>query len=152
MASLSLLGGWTLSGTVAELEPNLKPSCFDRFCKALQIVEVTHQSFYDGLTFKCSAASNKRPLPTAPGDTRSTEWDKNIQQWMQNEVALNLTRLLKNIDDIEDGSHLRRGKPAAHCIFGVAPSINSANYAYFLALEKLSLLERPESVKIFTGA
>ncbi|RTG86638.1 geranylgeranyl diphosphate synthase, type III [Schistosoma bovis] len=56
------------------------------------------------------------------------------------------------IDDIEDGSHLRRGKPAAHCIFGVAPSINSANYAYFLALEKLSLLERPESVKIFTGA
>ncbi|CAH8664078.1 unnamed protein product [Schistosoma rodhaini] len=54
------------------------------------------------------------------------------------------------IDDIEDGSHLRRGKPTAHCIFGVAPSINSANYAYFLALEKLSILERPETVKIFT--
>ncbi|CAH8613290.1 unnamed protein product [Heterobilharzia americana] len=54
------------------------------------------------------------------------------------------------IDDIEDGSYLRRGKPAAHCVFGVAPSINSANYVYFLALEKLSVLNRPESVKIFT--
>ncbi|CAH8869279.1 unnamed protein product [Trichobilharzia szidati] len=54
------------------------------------------------------------------------------------------------VDDIEDGSYLRRGKPAAHRVFGIAPSINSANFVYFLALEKLSVLNRPESVKIFT--
>ncbi|CAH8592302.1 unnamed protein product [Schistosoma turkestanicum] len=68
-------------------------------------------------------------------------------------IISNVIQMLHNasliIDDIEDGSYLRRGKPAAHCVFGVAPSINSANYAYFLALEKLSLLERAESVKIF---
>ncbi|KAK6540067.1 hypothetical protein TWF694_008897 [Orbilia ellipsospora] len=32
------------------------------------------------------------------------------------------------IDDIEDGSVLRRGEPAAHMVFGTAQSINSANY------------------------
>ncbi|KAK4467515.1 hypothetical protein MN116_008932, partial [Schistosoma mekongi] len=54
------------------------------------------------------------------------------------------------IDDIEDGSYLRCGKPAAHYVFGAASSINSANYVYFLALGKLSVLKRPESVTIFT--
>ncbi|KAF2202999.1 geranylgeranyl pyrophosphate synthase [Delitschia confertaspora ATCC 74209] len=33
------------------------------------------------------------------------------------------------LDDIEDGSELRRGKPVAHAVFGVAQTINSANYA-----------------------
>ena len=43
-----------------------------------------------------------------------------------------------SIDDIQDSSKLRRGKPVAHSIFGVAQTINSANYAYFLAQQKLS--------------
>lgn len=63
-------------------------------------------------------------------------------------------RMLHNssliIDDIEDGSLLRRGKPAAHCIFGTPSSINSANYVYFLALQKVIELERPDAVTIFT--
>ncbi|TNN19353.1 Geranylgeranyl pyrophosphate synthase [Schistosoma japonicum] len=70
------------------------------------------------------------------------------------DVISSVIQMLHNasliIDDIEDGSYLRRGKPAAHCVFGTASSINSANYVYFLALEKLSVLRRPESVKIFT--
>ena len=32
------------------------------------------------------------------------------------------------IDDIEDSSKLRRGRPVAHSIFGTAPVINCANY------------------------
>ncbi|KER22312.1 hypothetical protein T265_09557 [Opisthorchis viverrini] len=63
-------------------------------------------------------------------------------------------RMLHNssliIDDIEDGSLLRRGKPATHCIFGTPSSINSANYVYFLALQKVIELERPDAVTIFT--
>ncbi|KAK4475648.1 hypothetical protein MN116_000918 [Schistosoma mekongi] len=70
------------------------------------------------------------------------------------DVISSVIQMLHNasliIDDIEDGSYLRRGKPAAHCVFGDASSINSANYVYFLALEKLSVLKRPESVTIFT--
>lgn len=39
------------------------------------------------------------------------------------------------IDDIQDHSQLRRGKPAAHILYGVPLSINAANYAYFDALK-----------------
>lgn len=64
------------------------------------------------------------------------------------------------MDDVEDNSHLRRGLPgavqplaiwgshfcartdfdflaAAHKIYGVPQTINSANYVYFLAIEEL---------------
>ena len=36
------------------------------------------------------------------------------------------------VDDIEDNSRVRRGQPVAHSIFGIAQTINSANYVYFL--------------------
>lgn len=53
------------------------------------------------------------------------------------------------IDDIEDGSKLRRGVPVAHSIYGVASTINCANYVYFLALEKCQLLQSPHVIPVF---
>ncbi|XP_054163808.1 geranylgeranyl pyrophosphate synthase-like [Oppia nitens] len=41
------------------------------------------------------------------------------------------------VDDIEDGSDLRRGKPVAHHVYGMANAINTANYVYFLSLKKI---------------
>ncbi|CAG2108720.1 unnamed protein product [Medioppia subpectinata] len=41
------------------------------------------------------------------------------------------------IDDIEDGSTLRRGRPVAHQVYGIPTTINSANYLYFVALQKI---------------
>ncbi|CDW54583.1 geranylgeranyl pyrophosphate synthase [Trichuris trichiura] len=55
------------------------------------------------------------------------------------------------IDDIEDDSVLRRGKPVAHKMFGLASTINSANYMYFVALKSCHALGHPDAVKIFTG-
>lgn len=55
------------------------------------------------------------------------------------------------IDDIEDNSKLRRGIPVAHHIFGVPSTINSANYVYFLGLEKTLNLGHPEATRVFTG-
>lgn len=52
--------------------------------------------------------------------------------------------LTYSIDDIEDNSILRRGVPVAHSIYGVASTINAANYALFLALEKVQQLDHPE--------
>ncbi|GMF67148.1 unnamed protein product [Aspergillus oryzae] len=46
-------------------------------------------------------------------------------------------------------SALRRGKPVAHSIFGVAQTINSANYAYFLAQQKLSSLHSTRANDVF---
>lgn len=55
------------------------------------------------------------------------------------------------IDDIEDNSKLRRGCPVAHSIFGIPTVINSANYAYFLALEKCHALHNPRAMDVFVG-
>lgn len=53
---------------------------------------------------------------------------KKITSWLHNASLL--------VDDIEDGSQLRRGAPVAHAIFGVPATLNCANYVYFLALEE----------------
>lgn len=55
-----------------------------------------------------------------------------------------LFSILPRIDDIEDKSILRRGVPVAHSIYGVASTINAANYVLFLALEKVQQLNHPE--------
>jgi len=63
------------------------------------------------------------------------------------QVIIEVTEMLHNasllIDDIEDSSTLRRGFPVAHSIYGVPAVINSANYVYFLGLEKVLALEHP---------
>ncbi|KIJ07360.1 hypothetical protein PAXINDRAFT_102990, partial [Paxillus involutus ATCC 200175] len=41
------------------------------------------------------------------------------------------------LDDIQDGSDLRRGKPAAHKVYGTPQTINSANYVLQLAYQEL---------------
>lgn len=48
------------------------------------------------------------------------------------------------IDDIQDNSILRRGIPVAHSIYGVASTINAANYVIFLAIEKVLRLDHPD--------
>lgn len=54
------------------------------------------------------------------------------------------------IDDIEDNSCLRRGFPVAHSIYGVASTLNAANYVFFLALEKVQALNHPDAYKVYT--
>ncbi|KAI2642335.1 isoprenoid synthase domain-containing protein [Xylaria nigripes] len=55
------------------------------------------------------------------------------------------------IDDIQDNSVLRRGRPVAHSIFGVAQTINAGNYVYFLALSELQNLSDPmKAMEIYT--
>ncbi|KAJ5899144.1 terpenoid synthase [Penicillium taxi] len=49
------------------------------------------------------------------------------------------------IDDIQDDSTLRRGFPVTDQVFGTAQTINSANYAYFLAFRELQKLESHEA-------
>ena len=61
-----------------------------------------------------------------------------------------LTLRLGSIDDIEDSSHLRRGIPVAHNIFGSAQTLNSANYVYFLALQELLKLNNPKFTLIYS--
>ncbi|XP_074030473.1 geranylgeranyl pyrophosphate synthase quemao isoform X2 [Leptinotarsa decemlineata] len=52
------------------------------------------------------------------------------------------------LDDIQDNSILRRGIPVAHSIYGVASTINTANYTSFIALERVVDLQHPEAIPI----
>ena len=58
------------------------------------------------------------------------------------------------MDDIEDNATLLRALPVAHQIFGIPSTINSANYVYYLSLDKLVKNfppeVMPEAVKIYT--
>lgn len=55
------------------------------------------------------------------------------------------------VDDIEDGSQLRRGKPVAHAIFGIPATLNCANYVYFIALERCHSLDNGEALSVFVS-
>lgn len=57
---------------------------------------------------------------------------------------------LFRIDDIQDNSILRRGIPVAHSIYGVASTINAANYVMFIALEKVLTLNHSEVIEYYT--
>ncbi|XP_020777089.1 geranylgeranyl pyrophosphate synthase isoform X1 [Boleophthalmus pectinirostris] len=95
-----------------------------------------------------------------PGKQVRTKLAQAFNHWLQVpedklQVIIEVTEMLHNasllIDDIEDSSKLRRGFPVAHSIYGIPSVINSANYVYFLGLEKVLTLDHPEAVKVFTS-
>lgn len=51
------------------------------------------------------------------------------------------------IDDIEDNSDLRRGKPVLHKIFGVDIAVNAGNTLYFLPFTAIQGSNLPDAVK-----
>ncbi|KAI0398029.1 putative geranylgeranyl diphosphate synthase [Xylariaceae sp. FL0594] len=53
------------------------------------------------------------------------------------------------LDDLQDGSQLRRGKPSTHTVFGLAQTVNSANYHFLIALEEMQKLGDTQSMGIF---
>ncbi|GIJ92399.1 hypothetical protein Asppvi_011381 [Aspergillus pseudoviridinutans] len=53
------------------------------------------------------------------------------------------------LDDIQDGSLLRRGNHTAHLIFGSAQCINSATYLVTHAISETRKLKSPEALSIF---
>lgn len=53
------------------------------------------------------------------------------------------------LDDLEDGSPLRRGKPSTHNIYGTAQTINSATYQYTQATGMAAELSNPSCFRIF---
>ncbi|KAI9150204.1 Ophiobolin F synthase [Paramyrothecium foliicola] len=70
-----------------------------------------------------------------------------LNQWFQIPehyvtIIKEITKMLHNasliLDDIQDQSLLRRGKPATHTIFGAASSINSATYLFVQAVQMVN--------------
>ncbi|XP_033643974.1 geranylgeranyl pyrophosphate synthase-like [Asterias rubens] len=93
-----------------------------------------------------------------PGKEIRVKLTKAFNYWLKIpteklEKVSEITQMLHNasllIDDIEDNSYLRRGIPVAHSIFGMAQTINAANYVYFLGLQKTTELQHSEATRIF---
>jgi geranylgeranyl diphosphate synthase type 3 len=85
-------------------------------------------------------------LNANPGKGIRSQLVRTFNVWLQ--VPEAKTRLIEEavlmlhtgslmIDDIEDHSELRRGKPSAHMVYGTPMTLNSANYVYFVALDKI---------------
>ncbi|KAL4934933.1 hypothetical protein BDV06DRAFT_229296 [Aspergillus oleicola] len=53
------------------------------------------------------------------------------------------------VDDIEDDSTLRRGRPSTHVLYGEAQTINSANHAFVSAFAEVQHLRHPSASEIF---
>ncbi|GIC93128.1 terpene cyclase [Aspergillus udagawae] len=53
------------------------------------------------------------------------------------------------LDDLQDNSPLRRGKPSTHSIYGIAQTINSATYQYITATDITAQLQNSENFHIF---
>ncbi|OJJ72250.1 hypothetical protein ASPBRDRAFT_675371 [Aspergillus brasiliensis CBS 101740] len=64
-------------------------------------------------------------------------------------IAKTLHNASLMLDDIEDGSPLRRGQPATHTIFGQALTINSANFVLIQAMDQVRQLEDSRCLDIF---
>lgn len=52
------------------------------------------------------------------------------------------------IDDVQDNSNFRRGKPAAHTIFGISQALNSGLFMFSQAVQESRKLSNPESTDI----
>ncbi|KAK7991196.1 terpenoid synthase [Apiospora arundinis] len=65
----------------------------------------------------------------------------------------NVINILHNasliLDDVEDGSISRRGRPATHMVFGTPQAINSAGYQINTAIMQVLKLENTQCVDIF---
>ncbi|CAE7033976.1 hypothetical protein CFE70_004922 [Pyrenophora teres f. teres 0-1] len=98
-------------------------------------------------------------IASQPGKEFRTRVLEAFNEWLQIsdeslKVIANVVRTLHTasllIDDIQDSSVLRRGRPVAHRVYGVAQTINSANYHYFLALQELRKLDnQTEALMIY---
>lgn len=52
------------------------------------------------------------------------------------------------VDDIEDGSAMRRGKPALHCTYGMPVALNAGNWLYFWPQVLLSRMGLPSTARL----
>ncbi|KAL4754420.1 hypothetical protein BDW72DRAFT_190280 [Aspergillus terricola var. indicus] len=73
-----------------------------------------------------------------------------LQCWLElpeasTNIIREITRMLFDaalmLDDIQDGSQLRRGRPAAHVVFGQPQTLNSATYLYVKGSRQLKKLK-----------
>lgn len=75
--------------------------------------------------------------------------EENLQQIREVINLLHNASLI--LDDVEDGSVSRRGRPATHMVFGTSQAINAAGYQINKAMIEVMKLGNLECIEIFVG-
>lgn len=101
-----------------------------------------------------------RYVESMPGKKIRDKAASALNTWLQvDEDDLNRVRHVINtlhtasliLDDVEDGSVSRRGKPATHMVFGTPQAINSAGYQINKAMMEVLKLGDAQCIDIFIG-
>lgn len=80
---------------------------------------------------------------------------ESLNEWLDvpkpsQDTIISIVDLLHNsslmLDDCEDGSDLRRGKPASHMVYGQAQTINTATFMFVCAVQEAANLTNRDSV------
>ncbi|CAF0728232.1 unnamed protein product [Adineta steineri] len=96
-------------------------------------------------------------LKSLPGKNVRSKLIEALNYWFQvseekfkiiDEIMSMLHNASLLMDDIEDGSELRRGSPVAHLIYGTPLTINAAELVCFLAIQKAYTLDNPDVGRI----
>lgn len=101
-----------------------------------------------------------RYVESLPGKKIRDKAANALNIWLQvNQDDLDQIRQVINLlhnaslilDDVEDGSISRRGRPAPHMVFGTPQAINSAGYQINKAMIEVLKLGDAQCIEIFTG-
>ncbi|KAI1943052.1 hypothetical protein LOZ66_000747 [Ophidiomyces ophidiicola] len=93
-----------------------------------------------------------------PGKNSITKYIDTLQEWMRldpvlaeaiKSIAVDMVTISLMLDDIQDGSELRRGFPAAHVVYGPGQTINSTTYIIAKAARKVEQLANNRSRMVF---
>ena len=83
----------------------------------------------------------------------------NLGEWLSipeksKEIITTIIDLLHNsslmLDDVVDGSDLRRGSPASHMVFGQAQTINTATFIFVRAVQEAQGLNSTDGVRVLS--
>ncbi|KAF7167893.1 hypothetical protein CNMCM5623_001040 [Aspergillus felis] len=96
-------------------------------------------------------------IKALPGKNTLTKFINCLRVWFS--IPDNMSSVLKEVtvmifnstlllDDIEDGSALRRGKPAAHLEFGLSQTVNTATFLHAEAIGRILKHLGPDCLKI----
>ncbi|KAL2851125.1 isoprenoid synthase domain-containing protein [Aspergillus pseudoustus] len=108
-----------------------------RLLDATPIAKTSTQTQVSSSPQQSTSSPSPRKASARPSSTASTSGSSSP------------TTASTRLDDIEDSSPLRRGRPATHTVFGVGQTINSANYLLVDVMEQIRQLGDPHCLDIY---
>ncbi|KAL4943167.1 isoprenoid synthase domain-containing protein [Aspergillus oleicola] len=151
-----------VNGTGKGETPEAYEAITDKFQRAPEDVSLAilaNQSFFMMLTNACQIVlAPYQYIASLPSKNIRNKFIDALNLWLEvppfalssiKKIVECLHHSSLMLDDIEDDSTLRRGKPCTHMLYGNAQTINAANYAFVNAFAEVQNLRSPLAAGIF---